>query len=121
MEYPIIRFRQSRDHPKFVMEVCIPVLTLAPYVPWSVTYQYKDQPYMYGCFHDKFGTVVRPSKLYNGHSRACKTKSVQDFTGTISLLLRKDMGIYWNIQENNKRIKSYKVFLPEAGISGMDK
>ena len=60
---------------------------------------------------------MRPSELYNGYSRAGKTKSLQDFTGTISLLLRKDMAIYCNIQENNKRIKSYKVFFCQKPVS----
>ena len=65
---------------------------------------------------------MRPTELYNGHSRPGKIKSVQDFYQHGLLVPAEIYGdLLENIQENNKRIKSYKVFLPEAGILAMDK
>ena len=70
---------------------------------------------MYGGFHNKFGMVVRPSGLYNGHSHA------QDFYRHDPVIpVEKYLDLLKNIQDNNKGLKLYSDF-EEAGISVMDK
>ena len=60
---------------------------------------------MYGYLHNKVGTVVRPSELYNGYSRAGKSQSVQNLNWHGLLVLVEIYGdLLGNIQENNKRI-----------------
>ena len=54
---------------------------------------------------------MRPSELYNGHSRAGKTKSVQDFyRHGLQVPAERYGSLLENIQENNKQIKSHKGF-----------
>ena len=60
---------------------------------------------MYGCLHNTVRTVMRPSELYNGHSRAGKTQSVQNLNWYGLMVLAEIYGeLLRNIQENNKRI-----------------